>query len=74
MNYRYDRNTGDFPRINDIVEICHTQSDLDGRIAKVTGIFSPYEMNAILHFDEPINTQGATGLTISVVCLRKLGV
>jgi len=60
-------------KINDIVTIYNTASNLDGKLAKIIG---KYGKNAditfwILRFDSPIDEEGTTGLIMISSCLKK---
>jgi len=71
---KYNRNTGNYPKIDDRVEICHTNSTLDTEKGVVIGFVDMMEYCAIVLMDKPVNLKhpGVRGLSIPVSCLKQV--
>lgn len=66
---RYDRNTGDLPKLGDYVEIIHINQELDGITGTIGGWADYAKLVALVVLDHPM-VNGTTVVGIPVVCLR----
>ena len=76
--YTYDRNTGDAAFTGDRVEICHTDSDMDGLTGRIGGWGDPAGLIALVILGEPYeiyihgrDTEKVEVVGMPVVCLKK---
>lgn len=67
--YRYNKNEGEIPRINDKVKICHTMGSLDNQVGNIVGFSGFNNVSAIVLFDNYIGLDGSTAIIMPVVCL-----
>lgn len=74
--YGYNKNTEGYAAINDLVEICHTVSDMDGLTGRIGGWGDYTKMIALVILDKQYNhpreASEVTVVSMPVVCLKKL--
>jgi hypothetical protein len=68
--FNYDKNTGLEPKINDKVEFCHTDSDMNGLTGFIGGWGDANQMIAIVILDEKYYEYSA--VTMPVVCCKMI--
>ena len=70
--YRYDQNTGGFPKIGDLVEVVHSGDEhVDGSIGCIGGWGDHDGVIALVLLDKPLS-DGRTIIGWPVVCLREI--
>ena len=72
--FKYEKNQGRVPKIGDLVEICHTNSDMDGLCGKLGGWGTPDNLIGLVILDNPyrygIGVDPVLVVSMPVVCLR----
>lgn len=72
--FNYDGNKGSEPRIGDHVEVCNTNSNMDGLSGRIGGWGDHAEMIALVILDSKYRYSGTSQevevLAIPVVCLK----
>ncbi len=67
--YRYNANTGDYPRLFDRVELVRTGGNYDGRRGTIGGFYDGTA--ALVCLDDPLQ-DGTLVIVMTVVCLDRI--
>jgi hypothetical protein len=71
MMYRYDEDTGDYPKLGDRVKTVRSGKDADGIVGIIGGWLNDYGVTALVALEEPM-ADGRTIVCWPVVCLKKM--
>jgi hypothetical protein len=66
--FKYNQNTGEIPKLKDRVEICRTDSEMDGMTGTIQGWYG--EMNLIALVAVDTDYAGCGVVSMPVVCLK----